>query len=164
MIHHLSIPARDPRRVAEVLAELLKGRAYPFVGALPGAYMAVSGDPHGTMIEVYPDGIVLERGEGDGPARFVASAAPPASAVPFHAYLSLPCERDEIEQIGRREGWRTKLLGRGVPGQAPVFHVIELWIENRVMLELVTEAMAVAYRTAMQFAVLDRHVASATAG
>ena len=27
MIHHVSIPARDPQRVAEVLAELMSGRS-----------------------------------------------------------------------------------------------------------------------------------------
>ena len=40
MIHHFSFPARDPARVARVLAELI------------GAAMAVSGDRHGTMIEI----------------------------------------------------------------------------------------------------------------
>ena len=30
MIHHVSIPARDPRHVAEVLAELMAGQCHPF--------------------------------------------------------------------------------------------------------------------------------------
>lgn len=29
MIHHVSIPARDPRHVAEVLAELMRGKCHP---------------------------------------------------------------------------------------------------------------------------------------
>jgi hypothetical protein len=53
MIHHVSIPARDPRHVAEVLAELMGGQCHPF-GPLEGAFMATSGDTYGTMIEVYP--------------------------------------------------------------------------------------------------------------
>ena len=53
MIHHVSLPAREPQRVAEVLAELMGGRCFPF-GPLEGAFMATSGDAHGTMIEVYP--------------------------------------------------------------------------------------------------------------
>ena len=48
-------PARDPARVAKVLAELIDGHAYRFPGPLPGAAMAVSGDRHGTMIEIYPE-------------------------------------------------------------------------------------------------------------
>ena len=54
MIHHVSIPAHEPRHVAEVLAELMGGECHPF-GPLEGAFMATSGDAHGTMIEVYPE-------------------------------------------------------------------------------------------------------------
>jgi hypothetical protein len=39
MIHHVSIPAREPRHVAEVLAELMGGKCHPF-GPLEGAFMA----------------------------------------------------------------------------------------------------------------------------
>ena len=39
MIHHVSIPAREPRHVAEVLAELMGGKHHPF-GPLEGAFMA----------------------------------------------------------------------------------------------------------------------------
>jgi hypothetical protein len=42
MIHHVSIPAREPQHVAEVLAELMGGKCYPF-GPLEGAFMAASG-------------------------------------------------------------------------------------------------------------------------
>ena len=66
MIHHVSIPARDPLRVAAVLAELMNGRDFPFSGPLPGARMAMSGDPHGTMIEVYRDTITLTPGTDRG--------------------------------------------------------------------------------------------------
>ena len=39
MIHHVSIPARDPRHVAEILAEVMGGHCYPFgplIGTLEG--------------------------------------------------------------------------------------------------------------------------------
>ena len=39
MIHHVSIPAREPQHVAEVLAELMGGKCYPF-GPLEGAFSA----------------------------------------------------------------------------------------------------------------------------
>jgi hypothetical protein len=54
MNHHVSLPAREPRHVAGVLAELMGGRCHPF-GPLEGAFMASSGDEHGSMIEVYPE-------------------------------------------------------------------------------------------------------------
>ena len=43
MIHHVSIPARDPKHVAEVLAEVMGGRCVPF-GPLEGAFMALGAD------------------------------------------------------------------------------------------------------------------------
>jgi hypothetical protein len=59
MIHHVSIPAREPRHVAVVLAELMGGQCYPF-GPLEGAFMAMSGDTHGTMIEVVSPAMARE--------------------------------------------------------------------------------------------------------
>lgn len=161
MIHHISIPASEPRHVADVLAELMDGRCYPFPGPVSGAFMAVSGDPRGTMIEVYPRAMVLRPGKGgDGPA-FVdtveSGIGSPPDLTAFHALLSVPREREEIERIGAREGWLTKYIGRGAPGRAPVFHVIELWIENWFMLEVVTEQMAAGYADVIQFQRLDQH-------
>jgi hypothetical protein len=43
MIHHLSIAARDPRRVASVLAEIMGGRALPFPPT-PGSFFALQLD------------------------------------------------------------------------------------------------------------------------
>ncbi len=142
MIHHVSIPARDPRHVAEVLAELMRGRCHPF-GPLEGAFMAASGDAHGSMIEVYPEQATLEIPNDEKQVVFGNQPAP--RAWPFHLLLSVPRDQEEIEQIGAREGWRTKLFGRGVPGQKPFFHVIELWLENRLMVEVVSREMAEEY-------------------
>jgi hypothetical protein len=148
MIHHVSTPARDPRHVAGVLAELMGGQCMAF-GPLEGAFMATSGDAHGTMIEVYPDHRTLDIPEpgspsGEGPVVFGQNQAPPA-AWPFHVLLSVALEADQVEHIGAREGWRTKTFGRGVPGQKPFFHVIEFWVENRLMIEVATPAMAQEY-------------------
>jgi hypothetical protein len=41
MIHHVSIPTRNPQHVAEVLAEVMGGKSVPF-GPLEGAFMAMS--------------------------------------------------------------------------------------------------------------------------
>jgi hypothetical protein len=142
MIHHVSIPARDPRHVAEVLAELMCGRCHPF-GPLEGAFMAASGDEHGSMIEVYPERATLEIPNDEKQVVFGDQPAP--RAWPFHLLLSVPRKRDEIERIGAREGWRTKFLGRGIPGQKPFFHVIEFWLENRLMVEVVSPQMAEEY-------------------
>jgi hypothetical protein len=143
MIHHVSIPACDPQRVAAVLAELMGGRCVPF-GPLEGAFMAMSGDEHGSMIEVYPEQATLDIPDNDDQVVFGENRAPPRT-WPFHVLLSVPLEREQIEQIGAREGWRAKTFGRGMQGQKPFFHVIEFWLENRLMIEIAPPAMAREY-------------------
>lgn len=147
MIHHVSVAARDPRHVAVVLAELMNGRAYPFPGGIADSFMAVSGDSNGTMIEVYPEDVVLHPGVDDQQVHAEHRTAP--SHVPFHLLLSVPVDRATVQRIGDREGWRTRLFGRGAPGQKPVFHVIEFWVENRLMLEVATPDMVAEYTQAM---------------
>lgn len=152
MIHHVSIPARDPRHVAEVLAELMGGQCHPF-GPLEGAYIAASGDTHGSMIEVYPERVTLDIPPNDDQVVFGENAVSPRS-WPFHVLLSVSHEREEIERIGAREGWRAKTFGRGMQGQKPFFHVVEFWLENRLMIEVVSPAMARVYEDFMQNAPL----------
>ncbi len=110
MIHHISIPARDPQHVSEVLAELMGGRSVPF-GPLDGAFMATSGDHHGTMIEVYPDRTTLDIPDRDDQVVFGENASPPGT-WPFHALLSVALDAEQVERIGAREGWRAKTFGR----------------------------------------------------
>lgn len=143
MIHHVSIPAREPRHVAEVLAELMGGECHPF-GPLAGAFVAVSGDAHGTMFEVYPEETALEI-PASGEAVVFGRNAAAALGWPFHVLLSVALEPEAVERIGAREGWHVKTFGRGVPGQKPFFHVIEFWIENRVMIEVASPTMAQEY-------------------
>jgi hypothetical protein len=120
------------------------------------------------MIEVYPAPTVLEPGKGgDGPT-FVdtvksGAGAPPALSA-FHALISVPLEREEIERIGAREGWLTKHIGRGAPGRPPVFHVIEVWVENRLLLEVASREMAAGYAQVLQFEPLDQHFGASPVG
>lgn len=154
MILHVSIPARDPSHVADVLAELMQGRAYPFPGAVKGAFMAVSGDARGTMIEVYPDTLAGAPGEGEAPGQFLSNPTPPEH-WPFHLLMSTPLDEAAILAIGEREGWRTRRFGRGAPGQPPQFELYEMWIENRMLIELSTSELVGAYERASQFEVLE---------
>ena len=143
MIHHVSIPAREPQHVAGVLAELMGGKCFPF-GPLEGAFMAASGDAHGTMIEVYPERAPLDIPDRDDQVVFGENLSPPQT-WPFHVFLSVSLEPDQVERIGAREGWRAKTFGRGMQGHKPFFHVIEFWLENRLMIEVVSPAMAREY-------------------
>jgi len=158
MIHHISISAREPKRPATVLAELMKGRVFPFPGRIAGAFMAVSGDEHGSMIEVLPEHIALRPGENDQQVRPVYSASP--KHTPFHLLLSVPIDGATAMGIGAREGWRVGRFGRGSPGKPPAFHVIELWLEHRLLVELTTQDMLADYVRRVRFDMLDEELST----
>jgi hypothetical protein len=143
MIHHVSISARNPEHVAKVLGELLGGYVGPFIGPFPGAWVVYAEDAHGTGIEVYPAETVVVPGAGDEQAGGEQRDIGPYSA--FHALVSVKADRATIERIGAREGWRTRHFWRGPSPQMRLFELYEMWIENRVMLELTTEDMLPAY-------------------
>jgi len=140
MIHHLSIPAQDPLHVAKTLVELFNGKLSRF-GPYDNSYIAWAGDEHGTAIEVFPAGTELLPDAGQGQANFRHN---PVSSgfVTTHAAVSVNRGKDEIMALAAREGWRALELSRGS------FNVIEFWIENRVMLELMTAEMTKAYLSA----------------
>jgi hypothetical protein len=156
MIHHVSISAHDPRHVAEVLAELMNGRTYPFPGGVADSFMAVSGDEHGSMIEVYPETVTLHPGKADD-EQARAQYKSKADYGPFHMLLSVPVDRATVERIGEREGWRTRYFGRGAPGQPPAFHVIEFWVENRLMIEVASPDMLAEYTRMIRYDQIEAH-------
>jgi hypothetical protein len=60
------------------------------------------------------------------------------------ATITRKADRAAIERIGAREGWRTHHFWRG-PRGTRLFELYEFWVENRVMLEIVTEDMLPPY-------------------
>jgi hypothetical protein len=142
MIHHISIPAKNPRHVANVLAEIFQGMVMPFP-PLEGAYVMVAKDEFGTLIEVYPIGSEIMPGQGDDEASFCQNAHP-YHFTAVHAAISVPVTQAEIEAIAQREGWRVLRCDRD-----GLFTLIELWIENRLMLEVLTPDLTQGYLQAM---------------
>jgi hypothetical protein len=135
MIHHFSIPARNPELVARILARFLKGKAYPF-SPVEGGYIAMGFDDYGTAIEVYP----IDTGIHFTPGDFASKStgySPKMTA--FHAAISVDLSQTEIETIATEAGWRVQLCDRGP------FGVIEVWVENWLMLELLTPELAKDY-------------------
>jgi hypothetical protein len=137
MIHHISIAAREPRRVAGALAELLGGFVIPFPPH-PGSFLAVGRDGNGTGVEVHPEDVVLEPGDPRG-ARF-GHAAPRTPYSPVHMALSVECDEAAVRAIAAREGWTCQHCDRGGD-----FDLLELWLENRFLVEVLTPAMAARY-------------------
>ena len=158
MIHHVSIPARDPEHVVKVLAELMGGYAGPFIGPIPGAWVVYAEDAVGTGIEVYPDRTLLVPGAGQSMG--TVELGEPALRSAVHALVSVKVDRAAIERIGAREGWRTIHFWRGPSPEVQLFELYEFWVENRIMLELVTEDMVPRYRDVANGAAQRRLLAS----
>ena len=143
MLHHFSIAAENPSRVAQVLAEVWQGKCAPFPPHA-GSFMALAMDAYGTMIEVYPAETELMPGSGTESAIFSKSVvASPFSAT--HVAISIPTNQEQIERIAAREGWHAVRCNR-----EDFFDVIEFWVENKVMLEFLTPSMAARYCEFMQ--------------
>jgi hypothetical protein len=141
MIHHISIPAKNPLHVAEVLAELFKGFSAPFPSH-PGSYVAFAADKYGTLIEVYPLGTEMIPGFDNQPIQF-QNPNTENQFIATHAAISIPLEQSQIDSIAKRENWRCLRCSRGS------FDVIEFWVENAVLLELATPELAQQYTTAL---------------
>lgn len=141
MIFHLSIDAKDPRRVAGVLAELFGGFAAPFPPVATGSWVALAGDDRRSMVEVYPCGTELHEAEGDAdvvglPGRHGHTAT--------HFAMATPLSQEQVFALAAREGWPAKYRKRG-----GAFGVIEFWIEQNRMVEVLTAEMQDEYLATM---------------
>jgi hypothetical protein len=127
MLFHASIPADEPEHVACVIAELWRGRVLPFP-PFPGAFMAWSGDERRTVVDVYPRGREHVPALGEFGVR--TNPAPSAHSE-SHLALGVALSEDEILAIGTRESWLAQKSNRG-----GLFNVVEFWVENKFLLEL----------------------------
>ena len=135
MIHHLSIAARDPKHAAGVLAELMGGTAVPFPPN-PGSFFALQLDEHGSGVEVYPAGTQLQPGGATG-GNFVRKDARGYGST--HFALSVATDAATVQSIAERAGWQCFDCNRGP------FHVIEVWVENETMVEILPPEYAREY-------------------
>jgi hypothetical protein len=136
VIHHISIPAREPARVARVLAAFWRSEVLPFP-MYEDSHIVFSDEGGATAIEVYPAGRVLEPSTPDLPA-LVAGEGSPRSA--FHAAISVPVDERTIHRLCAEQGWHCQTGSRG-----SFFQVVEVWVENHTLLELLTPEMASDY-------------------
>ena len=111
-IHHVTVPARDPERVANVLAEILGARVVP-IPHPTGTLLVYAGDADGTAIEVWPAGARAKLGEPD----LRLTDLPLPEDWPHHAYVSSDaCDADRILAVFAREGWNAERVRNGPPG------------------------------------------------
>lgn len=144
MINHISIAVNEPGRVANFLAELWDGMAFPFPPA-PGSFFVLANDGRGSAVEVMPNGTVLVPGEGlpdendlnaateAFEARFVQSELRP-QYVATHLNINTEKSIEEIREMAKREGWRVMVANR----DRGLFQLVEIWLEDTFMLEVMT--------------------------
>lgn len=134
MVYPVSIPAQNPFHTARVLAQLWHGQVLSFP-AHPGSY-AVVADPSGySTIDIYPLGPELTPGFRRAQATVahnVCTSLFPAT----HAAIAVAVDQAQIEAIGESQGWRVTRCNWGP------FEMVEFWVENTWMLELLCPAIA----------------------
>lgn len=145
MIHHISIDARDPLRVAGVLAKIWNGKAYKFL--VSDSYIVIPFDDYGTHIAVFKEGDVWSPSTDREPAKVIP--APPTKLVAIHAAISVPTTQRQIEQ---QEGWRVLTRKQG---DAP-FSLIEFWVENRILFEFLPPEFAPQYLEIMKLESIEK--------
>jgi hypothetical protein len=144
MLIHTSIAANDPDRVSKVLCEVAGGKRCSF--PYPGGYYVGFDDDNSTAVEVYPIDTQLQPGPGPSygelsstetsrqkMVRYVGSGET-VNYLASHIALSTPLGLEEIYAIAEREHWRASYCAR-----RDSFRLVEFWLENRVLVELVLE-------------------------
>jgi len=153
MINHISFGVSNPKHVANVIAELWGGYAMPFPPS-PGGYVAMADDGRGTMVELVPADVQIVPGSGlpdeenfsratitdDFEASFEAGNELSLFGS-VHLNINSPLDEEAIKAIAKREGWRCFTANRG----RGIFQLIELWVENRFLLEVNTPEMTEVY-------------------
>lgn len=144
MLFHMSIVAHDPKRVAAFLAKIWDADLFTFppVG-IENSWAVVARDDRRSCIEVYPIDTVLRQGEGEADVHGEATGIVPAYTA-VHALTVSPLAPEKVMELTEAEGWPAKYYKRG--GQ---FGVIEIWIEGRQMMEIMTPEMEAEFRNAV---------------
>lgn len=115
---HASIPADDPHKASEVLAEMMGGEALPFPPAGPRGRMAWSGDGK-VSLEIVPRGHLIHRGRDEGEWRAVDQAQ---RLSEVHLAIGVDRPTSEIVAIAERAGWR--------PGYARAARAFSTWSKS----------------------------------
>ncbi|MEM8795827.1 MAG: hypothetical protein AAGE61_09700 [Pseudomonadota bacterium] len=141
-LFHVSISANDPEGVAAFLAEVMGGQSLPFP-PFPDCWIAFSAEDDGTAIEVYPTTHVLKAGA----AQVACNIEEPTTAPTFvHVALASVLPRETLLSMASRKGWSAQTCNRGP------FECVEIWIEDRLLIEALDDAMQLNYRTRMNVA------------
>lgn len=159
MLNHISISAHNPERVANVLAELWNGCVFPFPPC-PGSFIVLADDGRGSAIEITPINFEIRPGENlpvedetfnlqTKTEQYEGQFVERKSNVEYtatHININTPLNAEAVKVIARRENWRVLTCNRG----EGLFQLLEVWAENRLMIEVMTPEMTNRYLEVMQ--------------
>lgn len=156
MIAHISIPSENPQETALFFAAVIGGLVFDFP-VVAGASIAVARDGSGTAVEVYPPSMKHHPGAGqvdptvkpEGPATMPWEDqiySETAERRPSSFHLAIETQLTEAEVISRAQslGWRSLACER-----AGVFGVVEVWVDNTYLVEVLVPEQAARYRSFM---------------
>jgi hypothetical protein len=144
MILHASLTAGSPRRTAGMLARLIGGEAFPMPQLAEGAWLAIARDGRARAIEVLPRGAEFRR-DADGSG--VRLDGPAGGRSGFHLLIETALSEREVEDAARAA---QAPVGRAARGP---FEVIEVWVDDLTLIEVVTPELAAAYHAVASLAV-----------
>jgi hypothetical protein len=136
------MPANDCALVAQVLAEMLSGGALRFPPGGPEAFNCWS-RTNDFQIVVTPRGHVMLPGEREqvwaARQRFAGD-----EACESHFAVAVERSASEILALAHAAGWRARICNRG-----NMFHVVEVWVENCYLVEMLDPQQLAEYRSNM---------------
>lgn len=136
MILHASVTADQPRAAAETLARLLGGRALP-IGPGEGTWSALGPDPIGNMVSVLERGSEFHRQDGEHVETRKGAAVRHSG---FHMLIETPLSEAEVLTLAEERNCHAQRATHGA------FSVIEFWLDDCLLIEVVTPELACAYR------------------
>lgn len=137
MINHASFNVREPDKVARALAEMLGATAIraptpPFPAT---SWLVCCGDDRGSLIEVMPWGAIRTPVSPSG----VGQDAEMRPYSGTHLLVTSQLSVEVVLAAAKQEGWNAE------PGTAGLFQFTKVWVENALLIEVMTPEQATAY-------------------
>jgi hypothetical protein len=139
MILHASVVADEPKATAETLAALLGGVALP-VGPGDGTWSAVGPEPIGSLVSVLARGSEFHRSDDHVQTRLGA----PVRHSAYHMLIDTPLAETEVYRLAADRNCYAHRAKHGA------FDVIEFWIDDCLLIEVVTPELGRAYRETLR--------------
>lgn len=140
MLHHISMNARDPRHVAEQLGYMLAAKVVraPRPPFPINTWFVCLGDENGTLLEILPWGEVRDP-NGRGGIAHDDNMRPHSG---WHVLISTHTPLEHVVAVASQEGWHYEQADAGI------FQFVKVWIENGVLIEVMSAPQSAAYMQA----------------